>query len=128
MLIYRNHKKTIVAALAASVVIHGLTIFGTYLFGISLMINTDGYTYLGMLGLIPAVFILSSFSITPAGLGVGESLSIFFLASLGAGAEQAIAIMLLFRVGGIFWGLLGGVFVFSSPLKKDFKDIEAEMA
>ncbi len=109
ILCYRRHKATVFKAIVLSVCIHVTVIFGVYLFGLALGVSTLGYSYLGVLALIPAVFILSSFAITPAGIGVGESLSIYLLASIGTTTEQALSIMLLFRISQIIWSLLGGL-------------------
>lgn len=125
--IYRHHRKRVALSILFSFAIHCCVILGIYLFGLALGVATPSYSYAAMLGLIPAVFILSSFAITPAGLGVGEGLSIYLLAAVGATTEQALGIMLLFRVAQLAWGLVGGVLVVIEPPSKSLHDIEDEM-
>lgn len=118
VLIYRQHKGVLLITFFISVLVHLFSILGAWLFGLSLGITSENFTYQGMLALVPAVFILSSLPISPAGIGVGESVMAFLLPQLGATPEEAVGIMLLLRVGTIFWGLIGGLFVFSNNTPK----------
>ena len=64
----------------------------------------------------PVAILLMALPISVAGWGVGEAAFAYFFTQVGVTAEQAVVIVLLFRVANMVIGLTGGCIWFLRPL------------
>lgn len=94
-------------ALALSLVTQGLAISTYFLIGWTL---TPDVGLLSYARVVPLLMLLTAIPVTPVGLGQRELLAVYFFGLLGAGAEEAVAISLLY-FGTVLWisGLGGAV-------------------
>ena len=105
---YRYHKKTILTALLLSLAAHVANVGTFYLAGKALRLPVAWQHYFVF---IPVMLMVAALPISVGGLGVLESGVTHFLtlAAVGASANGALALCLLYRVMTVFIGLPGAM-------------------
>jgi len=92
--------------LAISLLFHMLTVVNTV--AVAHAIGWDSVPWGGLLIVVPLILIVGAAPISPQGLGVQEGAFVFFLSSVGASVDQALAIALVLRAKSYILAILGG--------------------
>lgn len=92
--------------LAISLVFHLLTVINTA--AVAHAIGWSEVPWTGLLIVVPLILIVGAVPISPQGLGIQEGAFVFFLSSVGATADQALAIALILRVKSYLLAICGG--------------------
>jgi uncharacterized protein (TIRG00374 family) len=99
--------KTLVGkTLVISLMFHVLTVVNT-----AAVANAIGWTavpWASLLIVVPLILIVGAVPVSPQGLGIQEGAFVFFLSSVGATSDQALAIALVLRVKSYLLAVLGG--------------------
>lgn len=99
---------TLVAkTLAISLLFHLLTVVNTA--AVANAIGWSAVPWTGLLIVVPLILIVGAVPISPQGLGIQEGAFVFFLTSVGATPDQALAIALLLRVKSYVLAIFGGI-------------------
>jgi uncharacterized protein (TIRG00374 family) len=94
--------KTLIISLS----FHVLTVVNTAAVATAIGWTTVPWT--GLLIVVPLILIVGAVPISPQGLGIQEGAFVFFLSSIGATSDQALAIALVLRVKSYLLAVLGG--------------------
>jgi uncharacterized protein (TIRG00374 family) len=98
--------KLVWRTLGISLLFHLLTVVNT-----AAVAHAIGWTpipWTGLLIVVPVILIVGAVPISPQGLGIQEGAFVFFLSSIGASSDQALAIALVLRVKSYLLAILGG--------------------
>ena len=104
---FRSRKKTVVIALAYSVLFQLLTSVNTYIVCLALGLQVR---LLDIMIVVPLILLICTLPLTPNSMGVWEASFAFFFSRLGVPEAGALSIGLVLRAKNILVALLGGVF------------------
>jgi glycosyltransferase 2 family protein len=96
----------LLVAVALSLVTQLCGVFSSYL--LARRISRTA-TMLACLRIMPFVYLLAYFPITPAGIGQRELLYVYFWGTVGMGAEEAVALSLASFAIGVIYAVSGGL-------------------
>jgi len=124
-LAYRQHKLTVVAAIAVSLPVHGSLMTATALAGQALGID---HPLALMVAVLPVVFLAGSVPITPQGIGVMEWLALTLLEDpFSATANQIVGMLLLFRLCLMAYALIGSLLLVRGDIRLHPQDLNRGM-
>ena len=105
--VYRDHKLTVLAALAMSIPLQASGILSFWAIGEALRAGLSiGENFV----IFPVVQTVSALPLAPAGWGVGESLYGWFFESFGSSFTLGVAVSVMFRLTTqVGFGLIGGL-------------------
>ncbi len=127
--IYRQRPMLIFGTIMMTFPVHLTVVISAMLAGkaFDLPIST-GYYFI----VVPVVVLVGAIPLSPQGAGVMEAFAFYLTRSEGATVNQALALTMSIRLVGMFWNLLGGVFVlkggYHTPTEKEQSDLEATPA
>ncbi len=98
--------RLVAKTLVISLMFHVLTVINTA--AVASAIGWSEAPWTGLLIVVPLILIVGAVPISPQGLGIQEGAFVFFLSSVGATADQALAIALVLRVKSYLLAILGG--------------------
>jgi hypothetical protein len=103
-------RKTFFAALTLSLLFHLFTVLNTLVAALS--VGWISVPWEALFVVLPMILLISSFPITPSGIGVQEGAFLFFLTQIGAAPEEALGIGLILRLKVYLLAIIGGIFFF----------------
>lgn len=106
---YRNHIPMLFGNVVISFCIHIITFFCVYWLGLSLDLKIPLIYYFAAL---PVIFTMGAVVPAPGGLGVLESMFMYFFSLHGATASSAVALCILYRLMTIIAALPGSIFTY----------------
>ncbi|MEY4701059.1 MAG: hypothetical protein RL326_1246 [Pseudomonadota bacterium] len=98
--------RLVAKTLAISLMFHVLTVINTA--AVAQAIGWSAVPWTGLLIVVPLILIVGAVPISPQGLGIQEGAFVFFLSSVGATVDQALAIALVLRAKSYVLALCGG--------------------
>lgn len=98
--------KLVWRTLGISLLFHVLTVVNTA--AVAHAIGWAPVPWTGLLIVVPLILIVGAVPVSPQGLGIQEGAFVFFLCSVGARSDQALAIALVLRVKSYLLAILGG--------------------
>jgi uncharacterized membrane protein YbhN (UPF0104 family) len=99
--------RLVAKALVISLMFHLLTVINTAAVASAIGWSTVPWTSLVIV--VPLILIVGAVPISPQGLGIQEGAFVFFLSSVGATTDQALAIALVLRVKSYLLAICGGL-------------------
>jgi uncharacterized protein (TIRG00374 family) len=121
LLLYRYKKGVVARAFVLSFVGQVLFVLNNALIGEAIGIECSFTTYLV---LVPIAGIVSAVPLLPGGWGLGEFAYTKLFSYVGVGANEAVSLSALYRLGGTLWGLLGGLALAFSRERVSLKEAE----
>ena len=107
---FRSHPLPLFKAFILSVTLQLIFILHYYFLSLSIGLHVS-YTYL--LIIIPIIFLLSMLPVSINGIGLRESLFIYFFSKIGVAPEKSLTICILGFTITLFYGLIGGLIYMS---------------
>jgi len=108
-----SDKRLLLKAAGLSFAFHLLTIVNTAVVGHA--VGWHAIPWSDLLVVVPLILLVSAIPVSPQGLGIQEGAFLFFLSSVGATAEEALAVALVLRAKSYVLALLGGGLWFTLP-------------
>jgi uncharacterized protein (TIRG00374 family) len=118
---YRNHLGAVVAAVALSLCAQVIAVF--FMIFVGARLGADNLEWSTYFFSVPIGFIVSSFPIAPAGVGVGQY-AFLVLFELYSGIKTNIGqtVITAFQVFQFLWGLVGGFFYLKKKQPKQLEE------
>jgi glycosyltransferase 2 family protein len=133
--LYRSQKRTVVIAVALSVISHCGNIGTIYCFGRGIGLDEtaglQGNPLVAYIATVPIILIVSSIPLLPGGWGVGEAAFAYFFRTVGIwNLDLSIALSVIQRTATLLFSVLGGVFflTFRKRVMDAVHESEAEAA
>jgi uncharacterized protein (TIRG00374 family) len=93
-----------------SLLFHALTVANTMAIATAIGWHTASWT--NLLVVVPLILLIGSVPLSPQGLGIQESVILFFLHAVGATTAQALAVALVLRAKSYLLAAIGGIIWF----------------
>jgi uncharacterized protein (TIRG00374 family) len=103
--LYRQHRKSLFAAIGLSIFIHSTLAINLYCIGVSIGENTLRLSNYFLIG--PVANAVAAVPLTPGGIGTRDATIAMFLSALNVSAEKAGAVPVIMTSIILFWGLVG---------------------
>jgi uncharacterized protein (TIRG00374 family) len=123
--VYRSQPGLILGAILMTFPVHLQTVVSAMLAGQAFGLKiSSGYYFV----FVPVVVLAGAIPVSPQGVGVMEAFAYYFLRQQGATLNQALALTMSIRLVGIFWNLMGGLFVlrggYHAPTTKEQAELQ----
>jgi uncharacterized protein (TIRG00374 family) len=101
-----------------SLLFHALTVANTMAIATAIGWHTASWT--NLLVVVPLILLIGSVPLSPQGLGIQESVILFFLHAVGATTAQALAVAIVLRAKSCFLAAIGGIIWFF--MRREIRD------